>query len=35
VAQQLGCKLKATFIWRDKESAAFPGVTGQFLIAGR
>lgn len=35
VAQQLGCKLKATFIWRDKEGAAFPGITGQFNIGGR
>lgn len=34
VAQQLDCKLNATFIWRDKEGAAFPGVTGQFSIAG-
>jgi hypothetical protein len=35
VAQQLNCKLNATFIWRDKEGAAFPGVTGQFSIGGR
>ncbi len=35
VAQQLGCKLNATFIWRDKEGAAFPGVTGQFSLGGR
>jgi hypothetical protein len=35
VAQQLGCELKATFIWREKEAAAFPGTTGQFHISGR
>jgi hypothetical protein len=35
IAQQLGCKLKVIFIWRDKEDAAFPGLTGQFNIGGR
>ena len=35
VAQQLGCKLNTTFIWRDKDGAAFPGITGQFNIGGR
>jgi hypothetical protein len=35
VAQQLGCALKVTFIWRDKDEAAFPGVKGEFVIAGR
>ena len=35
VAQQLGCELKATFVWREKEGAAFPGTTGQFHISGR
>lgn len=35
IAQQLACPLKATFIWRDKEGAAFPGVTGQLVVAGR
>jgi hypothetical protein len=34
VAQQLGYELKATFIWRDKESAAFPGLTGQLSVSG-
>lgn len=34
VAQRLGLKLKATFLWRDKEGAAFPGVTGEFHIKG-
>ena len=35
VAQQVGCPLKVTFIWRDKDGAAFPGVTGRFSMAGR
>jgi hypothetical protein len=35
VVQQLGCKLTATFIWRDKDGAAFPGITGQFNIGAR
>ena len=35
VAQQLGCELKAIFIWREKEGAAFPGVRGEFHIKGR
>lgn len=35
IAQQLGCQLKVTFVWSDREGAAFPGVTGQFSIAGR
>ena len=35
VAQQLGRELKAIFIWREKEGAAFPGVTGEFHIKGR
>ena len=35
VAQQLGCQLKVTFIWRNKEGATFPGVTGQFSISRR
>lgn len=34
-AQQLGCELTATFVWREKEGAAFPGTTGQFHISGR
>lgn len=33
-AQRLGCELKVTFIWREKEGAAFPGTTGQFHIGG-
>jgi hypothetical protein len=35
IAQQLGRDLTVTFVWREKESAAFPGVTGRFLIAKR
>lgn len=35
IAQQLGRELKAIFIWREKEGAAFPGVTGEFHIKGR
>ena len=35
VAQQLGCELQATFVWREKEGAAFPGTTGQFHITAR
>jgi hypothetical protein len=35
IAQQLGCQLLVTFVWREKEDAAFPGVTGQFSIQAR
>lgn len=35
IAQQLGCPVQVTFVWRDKPGAAFPGVTGQFQISGR
>jgi hypothetical protein len=35
LAQQLGFQLKVTFAWRQKEGAAFPGVTGQFSITAR
>lgn len=35
VAQQLGCQLKVTFAWRQKEHAAFPGEIGQFSIPAR
>lgn len=35
VAQQLDCSLKVTFLWRSKEGASFPGVTGQFSMTGR
>ncbi len=35
IAQQLGCSLHVTFVWREKEGAASPGVTGQFSIPAR
>jgi hypothetical protein len=35
IAQQLGRELTATFVWREKEGAAFPGVTGRFSVAKR
>ena len=33
IAQQLGCDLSVKFAWREKDGAAFPGVTGQMTIA--
>jgi hypothetical protein len=33
IAQHIGCPLKVMFVWRHKEGAAFPGVTGQFSVA--
>ncbi len=35
IAQKMGLALTATFVWREKEAAAFPGVTGRFSIPGR
>jgi hypothetical protein len=35
IAQQLGCQLSVKFAWREKEGAAFPGVTGQLTLAGK
>lgn len=35
IAQKIGCQLTVTFAWREKEGAAFPGVTGQFVIDGQ
>lgn len=32
IAQHLGCSLSVKFAWREKERAAFPGVTGQMVI---
>lgn len=32
IAQQLAFQLSVTFIWRQKEGAAFPGVTGQLSV---
>lgn len=34
IAQGIGCKLSVKFAWREKEGAAFPGVTGQMSVAG-
>ena len=33
IAQKLGLQLSVTFRWREKEGAAFPGVTGRLSIA--
>jgi len=35
VAQQVGCPLTVTFVWREKEGAAFPGAMGQFAMVDR
>src|SRR5258708_6380093 len=35
IAQQIGCQLSVKFAWREKEGAAFPGVTGQLTLAGK
>jgi len=35
IAQELGCHVLVNFAWRQKEGAAFPGETGQFLIPTR
>lgn len=35
ISRMLGLQLTATFVWRDKEGAAFPGETGMFSIAPR
>jgi hypothetical protein len=35
IAQKRGLPLTATFVWREKEGAAFPGVTGRFSVPGR
>jgi hypothetical protein len=35
IAQKLGLPLTVTFVWREKEGAAFPGVTGRLAIAPR
>lgn len=32
ICQQLGLPLAATFIWRTKEGAEFPGTTGQLVL---
>lgn len=33
IVQQLGVQASATFIWRQKEGAAFPGVTGRLSVS--
>ena len=33
IAQKLGFQLTATFVWREKEGAAFPGVIGRLSVA--
>ena len=35
IAQNLGLPLTVTFVWREKEGAAFPGITGRFHIPPR
>jgi hypothetical protein len=35
IAQRLGLAIAATFVWREKEGAAFPGVTGRLSVAAR
>ncbi len=35
IAQKLGLALTATFVWREKEGAAFPGVTGRLSSVAR
>jgi len=35
IAQKLGLTLTARFVWREKDGAAFPGITGQFTVQGR
>jgi len=35
IAQKLGCQVSVKFAWREKEGAAFPGITGQFAIEGK
>ena len=35
IAQRLALPLAVTFVWREKEGAAFPGVTGRLSIPAR
>ncbi|MGO9358735.1 MAG: T4SS efffector SepA family protein [Xanthobacteraceae bacterium] len=35
IAQKLGLPLTVRFVWREKDGAAFPGITGQFTVQGR
>jgi hypothetical protein len=34
ISRQIGCSVNVVFVWRQNESAAFPGKTAQFRIAG-
>ena len=34
IAQKLGLQLTTTFVWREKEGAAFPGVIGRLSVLG-
>jgi hypothetical protein len=33
ISRKLGLPLNVTFVWREKEGAAFPGITGRLAIA--
>jgi hypothetical protein len=35
IAQRLECQVSVKFAWREKEGAAYPGVTGQLTLAGK
>ena len=35
IAQKLGLQLSVMFIWREKDGAAFPGVTGRLSVPAR
>lgn len=35
IARQIKCQVSVKFAWREKEGAAFPGVTGQLTIDGK
>ena len=35
IAQKLGLPLTVTFVWREKDKAAHPGVTGRMSVPGR
>ena len=32
IARKLGFQLAVTFVWREKEKAAFPGVIGKLVV---
>ena len=35
IAQRLGLALTVTFVWREKQEAVFPGLTGRLSMAAR